>query len=1235
MTPAMSPPISPTSHGSGEIRIGPPRTYFAELGELVEHRVTVTNNATHPVLADLSWNVPPPEWFVSIFASDGRTPLPDMNLNGLPDVSLGMVRSASESAIVVLAVQVPSVAPPQLEIVTQLVASVPGTSDSDAVDLLTGIGPWVTLDRLADPSVINITGSGGVEQTTIVLSVRGEGPPINQPVPIDVVFEIDRSGSMSWSDPTDLRIDAVKGYIDRMTPDDRGSVVGFDYTAWVVNNRPLTSTDALGRTLLKADVETLRGAGGGTNLDAALQLGTDWIITYGDRAKKRIEILLTDGIGTNGNTDAILDQAIAEGIVIYTVGLGTSIDEAYLRYVATRTGGEYLHADNAGQLAELYEDLANRTIDTAASDPDPTDFDPMVVDVLPPFIHYVFGSSVDPATNAPMPPLLDGVDGDGNRVLGWNVAILAINETWTVAFRVTSSLGGLVPTNVYGLSRVAFDDFKGRGRVLSFPEVLITVLAPPPLTSLSVGTPRVVGAATYVTSATPVWFLTQDRSATGIRRTMFRLNGSPWIDFTGGGTFTLFPEGEHLVEWFSEDNIGDMEASQAATFRVDNSPPQTHLLVGTPKYASGATYITSATPLTLQGIDGGITPVGIERVEYRVDGGQWMPYSASFLLIAQGLHTVEYRSRDLLGNAEPGHTATLYVDGIGPIFRVTPGTPIFAAAETWVTSHTEIELGAQDMGTPPVGLESFEYRVWFGAWSDWVPYAGPFLLSPEGRHVIEMRARDHLENAGSGSATFYVDDTPPALTFSVGSPKVVDGATFVTSDTLLFLRAAEGGPIPVGLASFEFRIDGGAWSAYVDAFLLAGEGPHDIEYRGSDRLGNAASRSVTVIVDDTPPTVSLDVGTPRHVSSATWITSNTEIELAAEDGGLVPVGLEFFEYREWFGAWSPWTPYLGALRLVGEGLHTLEVRVSDRLGHVAVTEADIIVDDSPPIAVLTLGQPIAAREATYITSATTLTLQAEDRGVLPVGLRDTEYRLGADAWRASSQSFVVTGPDGPYRVEFQATDLLGHATSGDTVIVLDNTPPETLVSLSFDPEIRAASLTLAAVDTGSGLAGTMYLLNQGTWEGYREPIPLAVGRHALRFQSVDHLGNLEPEKLYVIVIPGDGPWVAWNWTPTVAFTFAVVLIGLGVVFTRRERGRGAMAADSMKASALVVPFVAGELATGLLSVYVPLLRMPPVLGWAIIVLLAVLVSGIGVSWQHARAVPAPPAEEPVTRPILS
>jgi len=82
----------------------------------------------------------------------------------------------------------------------------------------------------------------------------------------------------------------------------------------------------------------------------------------------------------------------------------------------------------------------------------------------------------------------------------------------------------------------------------------------------------------------------------------------------------------------------------------------------------------------------------------------------------------------------------------------------------------------------------------------------------------------------------------------------------------------------------------------------------------------------------------------------------------------------------------------------------------------------------------------------------------------------------------------------------------------------DTTPPETTCTLSGTMEgsvyISDVAITLTAIDDYSGVATTMYRLDEGPWTGYdTEPILVTTdGPHVLLYYSIDNAGNTEEEK---------------------------------------------------------------------------------------------------------------------------
>lgn len=71
-------------------------------------------------------------------------------------------------------------------------------------------------------------------------------------------------------------------------------------------------------------------------------------------------MFLTDGKGhytLPGKTGSFVDQAKADGVVIYAIGLGAAPDMSLLRDMAEATGGKAFHAEQAADLVAVYAEI--------------------------------------------------------------------------------------------------------------------------------------------------------------------------------------------------------------------------------------------------------------------------------------------------------------------------------------------------------------------------------------------------------------------------------------------------------------------------------------------------------------------------------------------------------------------------------------------------------------------------------------------------------------------------------------------------------------------------------------------------------------------------------------------------------------------------------------------------------------------------------------------------------------
>ena len=78
-------------------------------------------------------------------------------------------------------------------------------------------------------------------------------------------------------------------------------------------------------------------------------------------AARRVVIFLSDGaeFGISGiSRSQALEQAANSGVPFFVIGLGPSIDAAFLRELATVTGGSYFAAPSSAQLAGLFGEIS-------------------------------------------------------------------------------------------------------------------------------------------------------------------------------------------------------------------------------------------------------------------------------------------------------------------------------------------------------------------------------------------------------------------------------------------------------------------------------------------------------------------------------------------------------------------------------------------------------------------------------------------------------------------------------------------------------------------------------------------------------------------------------------------------------------------------------------------------------------------------------------------------------------
>jgi hypothetical protein len=275
----------------------------------------------------------------------------------------------------------------------------------------------------------------------------------------------------------------------------------------------------------------------------------------------------------------------------------------------------------------------------------------------------------------------------------------------------------------------------------------------PPSTSIVIGSPKVGTAPVYVKSSTLVNLNIVDNSGEGAA-IFYKIDSTgAWTNYTATGQFTVPSEGEHTIFYYGEDYLGSIESVNQYVLRADNTPPASSISIGEPKFRGSSQVlwnVTSSTPIQISSSDGGATPVGLQKVEYRVDSGKWVEYSVDFTIDGiDGIHKIEYRGMDLLNNLEPVNEISVNIDNTPPITSLTQ-------SEEPLTIDSFVYFQSFDLGS---GVKSIQYSF---DGVQWLDYSLALEMEDPGPFSIVYRGVDNLGNAEPPSSfTVNIPYPPP------------------------------------------------------------------------------------------------------------------------------------------------------------------------------------------------------------------------------------------------------------------------------------------------------------------------------------------------------------------------------------------------------------------------------------------------------------------------------------------
>jgi len=334
-----------------------------------------------------------------------------------------------------------------------------------------------------------------------------------------------------------------------------------------------------------------------------------------------------------------------------------------------------------------------------------------------------------------------------------------------------------------------------------------------------------------------------------------------------------------IVAW---DNHGASTAGPVWNFTtiLDIIPPVTII------YFNGTVgdndWYTTPVLVSLVAID---SQSGVNETMYKLDGGNWINYTAPFMVSNDGNHTISYYSVDEVGNAETVKSTNLKIDKIVPVTTHTFSGTI--GNNSWYISNVTITLSVTDTGS---GVNHTYYQIDNGSWNI---YVSPIVVSIEDTHTLNYYSIDKAGNMEpiKGPFLFKIDKTKPITTHQL-SGTIGDNNWYTSSVTITLTATDSGRPIqmsgnpvlvigkgPSGVNSTYYKIDAGAWIKYSIPFSVSADGSHNLSYYSIDYAGNTESVKgpFSFKIDQTAPTITLTV-TALNPAKTKWLLDANVID---------------------------------------------------------------------------------------------------------------------------------------------------------------------------------------------------------------------------------------------------------------------------------------------------------------------------------------------------------------------
>lgn len=362
-------------------------------------------------------------------------------------------------------------------------------------------------------------------------------------------------------------------------------------------------------------------------------------------------------------------------------------------------------------------------------------------------------------------------------------------------------------------------------------------------------------ASNNTVAASSVLHLESSDDGVGVDKILYRIDSSQWQAVKPGARISIskLQDGDHSLEFYGIDQVGNQEEVQVFSFYLDNIPPITISdILGDKFIVDDKIYFSGRTKMKITAVD---NKAGVKAVRYSVDGEPFQPYEDPFYMPTKpGWHVVKYYSVDSMENQTEGLHADeyyeyrmkvdkIYVDLTGPRISYGIEGDRYSRNDTvYLSPRSRIALHGVDDES---GMQKLTYTLDHEAWEK--NYSEPFSLEglASGEHYAEFFGYDRVNNRNVRTLTFFLDSNPPTVLYKVSVENLAgsEELEIYPRDAKIFLSSQDD---LTGVESLEYSLNGKALQPYRGAFGGLEAGSNRLKVRAVDKVGNVYTTVWTI-----------------------------------------------------------------------------------------------------------------------------------------------------------------------------------------------------------------------------------------------------------------------------------------------------------------------------------------------------------------------------------------------------